>query len=166
MRNEVGGHAAIRLWGTDIATVVAQLAAAGAMPLQHSTYEVLRVEWGVPARAELTLEHNPWEAGLGDAIHMNKGCYTGQEVVARLDTYKKVKQHLVGLLFDGPVKPGATIEVQGRAVGNITSVALSPTLGVIGLGYVRTAHCLADTPITIQEHLPVSGRISELPFPS
>ncbi|HIG18253.1 MAG TPA: folate-binding protein [Candidatus Handelsmanbacteria bacterium] len=168
MRIERGSHTAVRVWGADIDTVVARLTAAGALPMHHSTYEVLRVEWGVPASAELTLEHNPWEAGLGDAIRMNKGCYTGQEVVARLDTYKKVKQHLVGLRLDGPVAPGATVEVQGRGVGAITSVAESPTLGVIGLGYVRTAHCNADTPITVSadEHLPTSGRISQLPFPS
>ena len=53
-------------------------------------FEIIRIEEGCPAlERELTEEHNPWEAGLDRAIHLDKGCYLGQEVIARLETYDK-----------------------------------------------------------------------------
>jgi folate-binding protein YgfZ len=66
----------------------------------NETYNVLRVEAGIPvAGMELTEAINPWEAGLDSAISLHKGCYNGQEIVARLNTYKKVKQGLQGLRY-------------------------------------------------------------------
>ena len=82
------------------------LAAAGARPIGAATWKILRVEQGLPLLGrELTQEYNPWEAGLGRAIHLDKGCYIGQEVIARLDTYDKVKQHLVGLRLSAAQLP-------------------------------------------------------------
>jgi folate-binding protein YgfZ len=167
MRIDAGPHAGVRLWGDELEAAEAKLRAAGVVDAGDETRETLRVEWGEPAGAELTLEHNPWEAGLGDAIHMNKGCYTGQEVVARLDTYKKIKQHLVGLRLHAPVIAGATVEVQQRTVGNVTSVARSPDLGALALAYLRTAHCDPGTAVVVQTEgaEPVPAVVSQLPFP-
>lgn len=122
--------------------------AAGARPIGATTWEILRVEQGLPRlERELTQEYNPWEAGLARAIHLDKGCYIGQEVIARLDTYDKVKQHLVGLRLSATELPptGQPLRDARRAVGRITSAAHSPSLGPIALGYVRRSACAEGT---------------------
>jgi len=165
LRIDAGGHPGIRLWGTDLTSCRRDLIAAGAVPLGQETVEQLRVEWGVPGAAELTLEHNPWEAGLDDAIHMGKGCYTGQEIIARLDAYHKIKQRLVGLRLAEPVPAGATVVVAGNTVGRVTSVAQSFEFGPLAMAYVRTAHCQAGTEVVVHwEHTPTQATVSHLPF--
>lgn len=113
----------------------------GAVPLGLEASEVLRVEAGVPAYGrELDEAYNPLETGLWGSISFTKGCYIGQEVVARLDTYQKVQRHLVSLGFsdDTPVRDGAKLALDGREVGNVTSMIRLPTTGrTIGMGYVR-----------------------------
>ncbi len=125
-----------------------RLVAAGARPIGAATWEILRVEQGLPLLGrELTQNYNPWEAGLGRAIHLDKGCYIGQEVIARLDTYDKVKQHLVGLRLSTAKLPptGQPLRDGGREVGRITSAVHSPSLGPIALAYVRRSACAEDT---------------------
>lgn len=107
------------------------------------TYNVLRVEAGIPAAGfEITDEINPWEANLSAMISLHKGCYNGQEVIARLNTYKKIKQNLRGLKLVAPIPMGerCTIMAGGRKAGFVTSSIESPRFGAIGLGYVRNAH--------------------------
>ena len=125
-----------------------RLAAAGARPIGTATWEILRVEQGLPLLGrELTQDYNPWEAGLGRAIHLDKGCYIGQEVIARLDTYDKVKQHLVGLRLSTTKLPptGQPLRDGAREVGRITSAVHSPSLGPIALAYVRRSACAEGT---------------------
>ncbi len=125
-----------------------RLAAVGARPIEAATWEILRVEQGLPLLGrELTQEYNPWEAGLGRAIHLDKGCYIGQEVIARLDTYDKVKQHLVGLRLSTAKLPptGQPLRDGAREVGRITSAVHSPSLGPIALAYVRRSACVEGT---------------------
>ncbi|HJP32986.1 MAG TPA: glycine cleavage T C-terminal barrel domain-containing protein [Candidatus Latescibacteria bacterium] len=167
MRLDIGGNAGARLWGHGLKAAGAELTAAGAPTISDESYEMLRVELGIAGGAEFGLEHNPWEAGLDDAIHLNKGCYTGQEVIARLDTYDKVKQHLVGLRLDAPVSVGASVEVQGRTIGAVTSIARSPVLGELALAYLRSDHCAPGTAVTLTdpaEGNPVGAVVSDLPF--
>ena len=124
------------------------LAAAGARPIGAATWEILRVEQGLPLLGrELTQNYNPWEAGLGRAIHLDKGCYIGQEVIARLDTYDKIKQHLVGLRLSATELPptGQPLRAGARQVGLITSAVHSPSLGPIALAYVRRSACAEGT---------------------
>ena len=164
MRRLMGGAATLRLWGPRAETEECRrrLLAAGAAELDARTWEILRVEWGLPAAGrELTLDHNPWEAGLGDAVHMDKGCYIGQEVVARLDTYQKVKQHLVGLRPNREIRPGAQVEAGGRPSGVVTSSVSSPRLGLLALAYVRTPHCRPGTLLSVDGTAAV---VSALPF--
>jgi folate-binding protein YgfZ len=119
-------------------TVEQKLTGARAEQLSDESYHILRVEAGLPAAgAELTEEFTPLEAGLDYAVSGAKGCYTGQEVLARQTTYDKVTQHLVCLRLDAPARVGERLWAEGKSVGVITSTATSPRLGAIALGMVR-----------------------------
>lgn len=132
---------------------VALLEAGGARSIGEATYDVLRVEAGLPAMGtELTEGYNPLEAGLSQFISWTKGCYIGQEVIARLDSYDKVQRHLVGLTLGGPLEAGmvdteAAIDLRdpsdAKKVGTVTSMVSSPAMGrTIALAYVRTNHAV------------------------
>lgn len=119
--------------------VKAALLQAGAAPLNEAAYHTLRIEAGLPAPgSELSEQVNPLEAGLRRFCHERKGCYTGQEIIARMESRGKLAKRLVALRPAGPVKPGAEITAGERAVGTITSAADGPA-GPVALGYVRTA---------------------------
>ncbi|MGH9077213.1 MAG: YgfZ/GcvT domain-containing protein [Acidimicrobiales bacterium] len=112
---------------------------AGMAEVDGATYEALRIEAGVPVNgAELTERTIPAEAGIvGRTVSFTKGCYTGQELVARIDSRgSNVARHLRGVLLDGPVPAGATLESAGKQVGWVTSAARSPALGWVGLAYL------------------------------
>jgi folate-binding protein YgfZ len=102
---------------------------AGGRAVGENAYEARRVELGQPAAgAELTEEYTPLEAGLGWACAENKGCYTGQEIIARQITYDKVTKNLVTLRLSDATAAGSDVTVEGRSVGTVTSVAYSPGL--------------------------------------
>jgi folate-binding protein YgfZ len=105
-------------------------------------YEVLRVEVGIPRMgAELTDRTIPAETGLVDhTVSFTKGCYTGQELVERIDSRgSNVARRLRGLRLGGAVEVGAELEGDGRLVGTVTSVARSPDFGWIALAWVARA---------------------------
>jgi rSAM/selenodomain-associated transferase 1 len=102
--------------------------------------EILRIEAGVPRLFhELDANVLPPEAGLVPrAVSLTKGCYTGQEIVARLVSRGAESHRLVALRFDGDPPPaGAELRADGRAVGSVTSTCRSARAGSIGLGFVR-----------------------------
>ncbi len=111
----------------------------GVVLVDPSALEALRIECGVPAMgAELTEGTIPAEAGqwLVDAsVSFTKGCYTGQELVARIDSRGgKVPRPVRGILLEGdPVPPPAVVTVGGKEVGTVTSSARSAVLGGIAL---------------------------------
>lgn len=129
---------------------------AGAVPMGLEAFEALRVGNGVPGfGSELGESYNPLETGLWGSVSFTKGCYIGQEVIARLDTYQKVQRHLVSLSFSpgSQVSAGAELSKDGKGVGRVTSVARVPTDGqVIGLAYIRKdaseVGCLLSLPET------------------
>jgi len=130
-------------------------------------YHTLRVEAGVTApQSELTEEYTPLEVGLDWAVAEDKGCYTGQEVIARQITYDKVTQHLAGLRLSTPAQPGEHIWFEGKSVGTVTSVAHSPRFGEIALAILKRPHHQPDTTISIGESQAQSApaTVSELPF--
>ena len=95
-------------------------------------YDVLRVEAGMPRfGAEIDEQVMPAEAGVVDrAVSFTKGCYIGQEPVARLHYRGHANRGLRSILLDGALPAaGATVEVEGREVGRITSAVESPTIG-------------------------------------
>ncbi len=138
------------------------LANPGAELLDEDTVNVVRVEAGLPKwGAELDESIIPLEAKLYSAIHQNKGCYMGQEVIARILSRGHTNRSLVGLRLSEMVNTASHIftepgEPRGKDVGRITSVVTSPTAGVIALGYVRNEQAnigqtlfVGDTPATV-----------------
>jgi len=114
---------------------------AGGRRAGHQAYEVLRVESGVPAWGnELSEEINPYEARLTEAVNPAKGCYFGQEVIARLATYDKVQKLLTGFTLSGLPSRSAPHELfsGNEKIGILTSIVHNPLSGMIsGLGYMR-----------------------------
>jgi folate-binding protein YgfZ len=141
------------------------LLSAGGTPASEAAFDVLRVEQGLPGRSgEITDDSNPIEARLGSYISFTKGCYMGQEVIARLDTYDKIQRRLVGLLTESgsSLSEGTALKADDREIGRVTSVVESPSLGrTIALAYVRKAHAQPGTTLD-SVHGPVS--VTELPF--
>ena len=151
---------------------LAAVVAAGATAVSKEAFEVLRVEAGVPRDgAELGEDTIPLEARLERALSFTKGCYVGQETIARAHNLGGVKHILVGFLLSGDTLPpaGAEVAAEGddKATGELTSVARSPTLGrVVALGYVRTAHQEEGTPVRVTwgEGGATTGVVCRLPF--
>ncbi len=113
---------------------------AGLVAAAADTLECLRIEAGTPwPGRELDESVLPAEARMHAAIATDKGCYTGQEVVARMRSRGRLSHLLVGLRFGAGElpAPGASLELDGAAAGEVTSVVVSPEYGPIGLGFVR-----------------------------
>lgn len=141
----------------------------GAEPVGPDAVEALRVELGVPAFGkELGEAYNPLEAGLLPLISFTKGCYIGQEVVARLNTYDKVKKRLVGLRWnaDSPPEAGSPLLLDGKQAGVMTTAAKSPRFeGEIGLGYVKKALATPGTRLDLESpDGPTPVHVAALPF--
>ena len=149
--------------------------ATGGTVISNELYEVLRVESGIPkAPNELNEKHNPLETTLVSAVSFTKGCYIGQEVIARLDSYDKVQRHMMGLEFeisDDAIREAVLpLKIQnaiGDEIGEVTSIVNSPGLEkIIGLGYVRAAHANPGSKVQIllQEHSSYTAALVKLPF--
>jgi folate-binding protein YgfZ len=121
--------------------LVEQISGAGLRPAGRAEFEEFRIKKAIPRSPnELSDSYNPLEANLGHLVSWTKGCYIGQEVIARLDTYKKVRRRLVSMeLKDMPgMLPQALFSGKDEA-GTLTSaVRVSEDSSFLGLGYVRT----------------------------
>lgn len=144
LREEFGNSTLVRLVTPNAfkESVEQSLAAIGVTRGALEEFESYRVINSIPGpQTELTPQYNPLEANLGSLISWTKGCYIGQEVIARLDTYKKIQRHLVRLSMpDGPtVLPGPFQDEEGEA-GIITSAVRTDFTGEVrGLGYVKSS---------------------------
>lgn len=130
--------------------VTSTLTAAGAALIHNNTYHARRIELGRPAAStELVEEYTPLEVGLGWTCSESKGCYTGQEIIARQITYDKVTKTMVGLTGTAEMPPGSEVLVDGRAVGTVTSSTNSPALDApVALAMIKRPH---NTPATVVE---------------
>lgn len=143
---------------------LSEILARGDLPeATAADFHVLRVESGLPiADCELTADFNPLEAGLVHIIDFKKGCYIGQEVIARLDSYNKVQKRIMGFVSTSEIKPSSDIHFDGKNVGRITSSTDSPEFGHIALGYIRGDAASAGAVAQIEGGVEVC--ISNLPF--
>ncbi len=134
---------------------------AGAVPMGDFIWEQLRIKQGRPVpEQELTDDYNPLEAGLLQTISFDKGCYIGQETIARLNTYKGVKQNLWGIKLNAIAEIGSVIMVGEEKVGKLTSIVESDR-SFFGLGYIRTKAGGAGLIVQIGE---TTGEVVEVPF--
>jgi len=151
----------------DSEKLLQMLAETGATPLSAESYLFLRVEAGQPeADYELTSDYTPLETGLEAAVSDNKGCYTGQEILARQITYDKVTQHMCGLYLEETRSSGERVWFEGKAVGTLTSCVRSPRFGAIGLAILKRPHHTPGTAlrIGIQPEEGVPAVVTTLPF--
>lgn len=185
---QIGGHASFVLrteeTGEDdleillpadaLSTVWERLLEAGATygikAVGSHAREALRIEAGLPkAGPDLNEEIVPPEANLEDkAFSLNKGCYPGQEVVARMDTYGNVRRHLVGLAVKGSTLPakGAKLYSGDREVGWVSSATMSPQQnGVIALGFPLRDFSTPNTVLTVEiDGTRYDATVQALPF--
>jgi tRNA-modifying protein YgfZ len=115
------------------------LLVAGAVEVVPAAAEILRIESGRPRfGAEMGTETMPAEAGIVEqAVSFTKGCYIGQETVARLHYKGKPNRHLRGLRLSAPAEPGQGLRLGEKEVGTLGGTAVSPVLGPIGLAILR-----------------------------
>jgi folate-binding protein YgfZ len=160
----------IRVEREAAAAAAERLLAAGARTVGSSALERLRVEAGVPRfGADYDERHFPAETGLEDAVSFTKGCYLGQEVVARIHYRGHVNRRLAGLRFDpeawaaGPVGPGEPLLASGEEVGTLGSVVASPRLdGPIALAVLALKASAPGTEVTTASGL--TATVTALPF--
>ncbi|MEO1520137.1 MAG: folate-binding protein [Cyanobacteria bacterium J06633_2] len=137
--------------------------AAGAIPMGETAWEHLRITQGRPMpEHELTDDYNPLEAGLWNTVSFEKGCYIGQETIARLDTYNGVKQQLWGIQLNQAADPGTVITEGDNKIGRLTSVIQTDD-GLLGLAYIRTKAGGAGLTVTVGE---AAGQVVDVPFPT
>jgi folate-binding protein YgfZ len=146
----------------DLPAVREALLAAGAVEAGEDAAEVVRVERGRPRWGhELDDTVIPQEAGLNErAVSFTKGCYVGQETVARLHYRGRPNRHLRGLRLAEPVAPGTPLAFGERAVGTVASAVVSPTFGPIALAIVRRE---AEPGATLDAG-GVAAEVVDLPF--
>jgi aminomethyltransferase len=138
-------------------------------PMGESAYDVLRIEAGWPIYGkDFDEEINPHEAGMLPYINFNKGCYIGQEVIARLDTYDKVQKHLMGILLEGDMLPAsrAVVFAGDHDAGFVTSACHSISLHKkIAMASVRTKFAVEGTTVAVVSgDTRIAGQLAKLPF--
>ncbi|MFZ1395475.1 MAG: glycine cleavage T C-terminal barrel domain-containing protein [Candidatus Promineifilaceae bacterium] len=116
-----------------------RLLGAGLVVADTVAFDYLRIEAGLPRFGrELTGDYIPLEANLWEDVSFNKGCYIGQEIIARMESRGKLAKKLVQLSADSPIEAGSDLQANGKNAGTVTSTAVGPH-GTIGLGYVKTS---------------------------
>ena len=127
--------------------VAERLAGAGIILAEQSSFEYLRIEAGLPRFGhEIAQEYIPLEVDLWDDVSFNKGCYIGQEIIARMESRGRLAKKLFRLQLAAPVEVGATITVGGKNAGVVTSAAAGPA-GPLALGLIKAAYWESDEPL-------------------
>ncbi len=121
------------------------LEARGITLLDAASLSALRIEASLAGDPEFTHRYTPFELGLDALVSSEKGCYTGQEVLARQVTYDKVVRRLVRLSTSQLLVAGSVLQSQGKHAGEVTSTAISPRLGPIALSVLRKPYDQAGT---------------------
>ncbi len=143
--------------------VLAALAEAGAEPVSEAAAEIARVETGRPRFGhEMTTATMPQEAGINDrAVSFTKGCYIGQETVARLHYRGKPNRHLRGLRLSAPAAEGDPVRLGERELGTIGTAVISPARGPIALAILRRE---AEPGTAVEVGAGTAAEVVEPPF--
>jgi tRNA-modifying protein YgfZ len=147
----------------DVGAIRAAVGETGAVEVSEAAAEIIRVESGRPRFGrEMTSRTIPQEAGIAErAVSFTKGCYIGQETVARLHYKGKPNRHLRGLRLEAPASAGDPIRLGEREVGAVGTAVLSPALGPIALAIVRRE---AEPGAQVDVGDDGSAEVVELPF--
>lgn len=171
VRTEETGEEGYDLWvrAEGLGRLWERLREAGARPIGRGAWNVLRVEAGVVRYGtDVDASTLLLEAPLPESYSLSKGCYLGQEVIARITYRGHVNRKIVGFRFaDARVPPaGAPVLVEGKEVGRITSAVLSPALGVaLALGFLRREHHEPGTRVEVRGgDEPLAAEVAALPF--
>jgi folate-binding protein YgfZ len=145
--------------------VLSTLIARGAISVGIEAAEVVRIENGRPRYGlDMTDENLPGEVGLEQrAVSFTKGCYVGQEPVARMHYRGHPNRLLRGLLLSEPARPGEQVTSADKEVGKVTSVCVSPSLGPIALAVLR--HEVESSDRVAVGQSGATANVIELPFP-
>ncbi len=140
------------------------LTGSGAVEVCPEAAEIVRIEAGAPRfGAEMSAETMPAEAGIVErAVSFTKGCYIGQEPVARLHYKGRPNRHLRGLELSAPSAPGESLRLGEKEVGRISSACVSPARGPIALAIVRR-EAEPGAELVVGED-GVTARVVDLPF--
>lgn len=124
----------------------------GLIPAGSLTYNVLRIRAGRPGvMRELNADYIPLELGLWDEVSFTKGCYTGQEIIARMESRNRLAKTIVSLKLAEWVEAPAPIFLDGREVGRLTSSVKSPTGEFFAIGVIKVAASEAGTLLKVSE---------------
>lgn len=141
---------------------------AGAQPVGYDALEILRIEAGLPRYGiDMDVTNVVTETNLDEAVSYTKGCYIGQEIIARIKYRGHVAKKLSGLMFAGTVPVGAVINsADGKEIGRITSVTFSPKLQrTIALAYLKFDYLATGTQVRVTAgDQDMAAKVVELPF--
>ena len=158
--------------GPDREAIESAAVSTGGAVASPTDHEAWRIECGIPRFGrDITADNLPQETGLvARAVSFEKGCYTGQEVVARIHYRGHVNRHLRGIrraesAAGPPLAPGSELTREDRVVGNVTSSCVSPRFGPIGLAYVRHELIIGDS-VDAATDPSSSWLLSDIPFTS
>jgi folate-binding protein YgfZ len=143
---------------------------AGARPVGHTAQDILRIEAGIPLYSKDMDETNVvTETGLDDSVSYTKGCYIGQEIIARIKYRGHVAKKLSGLVLEKAANPTQSWKVHSsddKEIGRLTSTTYSPHLGrTIALCYLKYDYLTPGTEVKIvHEDRKLAARVTTLPF--
>ncbi|MCU0512006.1 MAG: folate-binding protein, partial [Anaerolineae bacterium] len=120
-------------------------------PAGSLTYNTLRIRAGYPAGREISQDYLPLEVGLWDAVSFDKGCYTGQEIIARMESRQRIARTLVHLALTDFVAAPAPVFMAGNAVGTLTSSVQAPDGAIFALAVLKIAAARPGTALTVGE---------------
>jgi tRNA-modifying protein YgfZ len=138
----------------------------GLIPAGSLTYNTLRIRAGQPARPELNTDYIPLEVGLWDEVSFAKGCYTGQEIIARMESRAKLAKTIVALELSQFVEASAEVKFVGNVVGKMTSSVQAPTGEIFAIAIIKIQAIEAGTQLTVganNQAATVRGLLGEQP---
>lgn len=123
-------------------------ASAGLIPAGSLTYNSLRIRSGRPAGLELSADYIPLEVGLWDEISFSKGCYTGQEIIARMESRGRLAKTLVKIALSSLAPAPTPMYAQGKPAGTLTSSARAPDGRIHALAVLKVGSAQPNTDLT------------------